>query len=414
MTTPRLAHWLLLGAWLSLPIAHFRPISAIPLYTSEYFIIGALLVTIFTGEGRARFQAALMRWPQAFFLSLLFMSGAGIALVINRVPWHAVGLMKSFVVIPVLFLWLNAWWLNRESTRPLLMGWWGGAVAAALAGLGAALTEGLTYDGRLASGLYLSPNEFAMLLSPAVFFGVYQWRESAKGWPRFFWASGTLLMVSALFLTQSYAALGALIISLFWLIRPSFSFIRQYGVGFLFVVIISSAGLYLMANTEKFTALAQLDERSSLMSRLMIWRAALVIAQEHFPWGIGLGQFQRAYLEHQPLFPPYLEWAVPEPHNLILSVYLATGVIGLGALTFFVGWVMKRLRQSLARSDVTTQPIVKVYLAILSWWLLVGLVDTPLFRHDPSLMIFGILGLSLAMMLPPSQQPLTAQYDRAD
>ena len=71
------------------------------------------------------------------------------------------------------------------------------------------------------------------------------------------------------------------------------------------------------------------SDRSSLSSRTMIWTSALHIARDNPILGIGPGNFQTKYLEYQHFYPPYLEWAVPHPHNILLTFWLYSGILGV-------------------------------------------------------------------------------------
>lgn len=140
----------------------------------------------------------------------------------------------------------------------------------------------------------------------------------------------------------------------------------------------------------------------------MIWEVAARISRENLPWGIGLGRFQEVYLSYQPLFPPYLEWAVPEPHNILLALYLSTGLLGLVGFLFLTLTVVRRLLQDpRARSGVTGSAIspARLFLALFLWFFLVGLVDTPYFQNQPSFLFWGLVGLALAFLrVQPAEQ----------
>ena len=135
--------------------------------------------------------------------------------------------------------------------------------------------------------------------------------------------------------------------------------------------------------------------RSSLESRLMIWQSAWTIIKDHSLIGIGPGMFQKYYLDYQAKFPPYLEWAVPQPHNIFLAFWLQTGLLGL--IGFI--WLLFRFFESVTpnRSD-TPQKISKklslVLMAAMIYILIHGLVDTPYWKNDLSIIFWLLIALN--------------------
>ena len=79
----------------------------------------------------------------------------------------------------------------------------------------------------------------------------------------------------------------------------------------------------------------------------MIWKSAGLMIKNNPLFGIGPGNFQEKYMEYQKYFPPYLEWAVPQPHNIFLAFWLESGLIGLAGfillLLYFFAIIKERL-----------------------------------------------------------------------
>jgi O-antigen ligase len=148
-------------------------------------------------------------------------------------------------------------------------------------------------------------------------------------------------------------------------------------------------------NSEKLNSLLQLDERSSLNSRLMIWKSALKILSDNWLWGIGPGNFQIKYLEYQKYFPLYLEWAVPQPHNLFLAFWLQTGLIGfLGFILLIINFFCQIIKRILPRNDSYCHKYSLIILAIILCTLINGLFDTPYWKNDLSLIFWSIFFLN--------------------
>ncbi|HEX7586138.1 MAG TPA: O-antigen ligase family protein, partial [Patescibacteria group bacterium] len=147
---------------------------------------------------------------------------------------------------------------------------------------------------------------------------------------------------------------------------------RIFWVGIVLVGLVFSA----QWGSGKLRAIYAVSERSSIASRLMIWKTAGKLAHDNPVWGIGPGNFQNKYLEYQKFFPPYLEWAVSHPHNIFLAFFLYSGLAGT---TGFVMLVFFWFRDILKKEDSALKTI---FLGVMIYALLHGLVDTTYFKND--------------------------------
>jgi O-antigen ligase len=120
----------------------------------------------------------------------------------------------------------------------------------------------------------------------------------------------------------------------------------------------------------------------------MIWQSAEKVLENSWVWGIGAGNFQEKYLEYQKYFAPYLEWAVPHPHNLYLALWLYGGIFGLvGFLALVFFWF-----SALFRSQ--KNPSLRfIGLGIMLYVLLHGLVDTTYLKNDLAVLFWLLFAL---------------------
>jgi O-antigen ligase len=122
----------------------------------------------------------------------------------------------------------------------------------------------------------------------------------------------------------------------------------------------------------------------------MIWEASFKILEDNWFWGVGLGNFQEKYLEYQKYYPPYLEWAVPHPHNLFLAAWLFGGIISfLSFLLIIALWL---------RDSVLCEPAKIFWPAwgALLYFIIHGFFDTTFLKNDSALLFWLFLALSLA------------------
>lgn len=397
----RLSFALLWLAFLLFPVAHLSIGGGIPIYWSESMIGLSVLVLVLndTRRARDRFIAVFQGEALFFFFTHLFLFGIGLAYLFNPHSLSDWGEIKSFYLVPIILLILIlVWGETRNRIESLALSWLLGIVAASLAATVAFFSGWFTYDGRLA-GPYLSPNYLAMLVAPGVllagyFFiarpgqALYRWGASCVG----------VLILFTLWGTRSYTAWLAISIALLvgpWLRRAS-STLRSWAVISLLLIALVGAAFFAEQGTEKWNSLTSGSERSSLASRLMIWRAATKIAGDSLPWGIGTGNFQAAYLANQPNFPTYLEWAVPTPHNLYLHFLLEGGIAALIGFLGCVYVVMRRVFVYLPERQPV--PLLGLAIALVMFYLVYGLADTPYMKNDLALAVWSSLGFGLAAL----------------
>lgn len=407
MTLPlsSIIRFLILGDFFLIPFAHIKcSLFGLPLYALE---IPLIIAGAFFCYGYMRkispFETAF--FPDRIFAAgaVLFLSGSLLSFVTNPFSLTGLGMLKSSIFFPMLaaFLWLKTSFAEKHRLQ-LFAAWFAVSTCIAIASLGLFSRGALTYDGRL-EGWYTSPNFLAILLAPAILIGTYLLEHLFSQAKKCFWLIGmvslsiTLLSIT-LFLTRSYGAWIATAISLFALLFL-FSATRKTKIVLSIALVLMSALLISsQSDSEKWHSLASFQERSSLSSRIMIWRSAGKILSDHPIIGIGIGRFQEEYLAYQKYFPPYLEWTAPEPHDLLLAIWLETGLLGLTGLALILGHLASLLARKIhiatAHSHKKTGSIL--VLSLLFLFLLYGIMDTPYFTNDLSFLFWMLIAAGIA------------------
>ncbi|MBM3256591.1 MAG: O-antigen ligase family protein, partial [Candidatus Moranbacteria bacterium] len=305
-------------------------------------------------------QAGKFHFSRYLLASIALLLAATIlstAFAINqRTP---LGAVKSWFILPI-FLFFALLPLLRSPSFRLKF-----HCSLVLSGAAAALmslpfvTEGLyAYDGRLA-GIYLSPNHLAMALVPGIIalilfllsspprvkardklrrpaclrFAVGFGKASRRGrGSRIILYIILFLEILILYLTYSYAAWISLGVALLLLLVTSYELLvtkKSLPYYLITALIIVLLGVSQLSNP-KLQHIVSGDYYNSLHSRLMIWQSAWKISQDYWLTGVGAGNFQEAYLDYQKYFnEPYIEWAVPMPHNIFLAFQTQLGILGL-------------------------------------------------------------------------------------
>lgn len=383
-----------------------------------------------------------IRWGIAFLLfgilssTLVALSNHSICPLSHEGFLRALGIIKSWFVIPMLFgyiiFYASRVYFSRKKLIFLFM------VSFLPFGIFSLLMwlfgSGMTYDGRF-EGIFNSPNTLAMYLTPAAILSWYFSRRYsfapqtrgeggvtsqsvcettlspllAKAGRNTFWIS-FCIFAFLLFLTRSYSAWIAIFLGLFFFeivrirnIRARANYILvgannysplRHGRGYA-VVFLAFAGILFLSqwNNPRFEHFFDPGSRSSFASRVMIWQSAGKMIADSPVFGIGPGNFQACYLAYQKHFPPYLEWSVPEPHNIFLAFWLGSGIIGLLGFGFLVFWWFRNVFQGMKKEG---DHLLLTLAAIMIAMLVHGLVDTPYWRISLSYIFWWIFFMGIS------------------
>lgn len=341
---------------------------------------------LFLQQGRLLFfEWKKYLYPFRFSFIFLF-SGLLLSFLANKFSLGSLGIIKGWFIVPFVFsLSLTTLFKKEVSIKTALEWLYFSIGAVALIALGYKFFGILTYDGRLTS-FYLSPNHLAMYLAPGFFIGTYLLKNSAGKKYLLLISVFLLFITGAFYFTYSYGSWMAVFLTfvLLFFVQKDIAFKKN-------ILILSGLILFsffiLQINSPKLSFLS--NPRSSLSSRIMIWKSGLKIIRDNLFLGIGPGNFQDKYLEYQKFFPPYLEWAVPQPHNIYLAFWMQAGFLGLfGFLILCFQWIYFQLKQK-------NTPFLSVFLGIFIYILLHGLVDTPYWKNDLAFVFWIIFFLAL-------------------
>ncbi len=242
--------------------------------------------------------------------------------------------------------------------------------------------SGTTFDGRLRA-FYPSPNHLALALAPMLPLTISALFAAQTPRNRRFLILTATCIASALFFSKS---LGGIIAAMG---GTAFVIVRHKHIPRITLALVPTvlaAILLLWWPTPRIQDF--FTTHSSLTSRMAIWRSAVQIAADHPLLGIGIDRFQSLYLAYQAFFPPYPEWAVPQPHNLLLATWMQSGIVGLIGLLYVVYAAIQRAACS--RNAYTVGAMGALIAIILH-----GIVDTPLWKNDLAIITWTILVLLL-------------------
>ncbi len=230
------------------------------------------------------------------------------------------------------------------------------------------------------SGLGASGNYPALFLSPFLCLGFMMLIRSEKSMEKLFYATCTLMIALAVYFSKSYGAWIAVIGACFLGSFFTFRGVKRWVLTPLFASLLL-IGLYAdQKNTEKFRYGLDLENQSVITSseeRVNIWKVSWDLIQRDPLFGVGPGQFQRAFTQQAPVT---LQRDVSRmeinhalhSHNTFLMFWLSNGILGLLSYLFLVSvwafFVPKEWRW--------------VLLAPLLYILAHGLIDVTYFKND--------------------------------
>lgn len=322
---------------------------------------------------------------------LLMLLGLLISSFLNNNILSELGIIKSWFILPLIFGFIifNEIKKNQDFKKMTNIIFYS-AFFISLISIVYFLFEKITYDGRLA-GFYLSPNHLAMIISPGIIIGLGNIFTNRK--INLNKALLILPIILTLFLTHSYGAWVAIFLSLI-----IFLFIKNKKI-IIALILILLLFFMLENNSDKFEKITNLRENSSLNSRIAIWKSSAKILSDNWLWGIGPGNFQEKYLDYQKYFPPYPEWAVPQPHNIFLAFWLQAGLAGLIGFLYLISlWFTKTIKILISAKDFYQKNIILILTAIVSSTLIHGLIDTPYWKNDLALIFWSVIFMGASVI----------------
>lgn len=376
----------------------------LPLYLVRLNIFGLptnifellVMTTIVTAgiKNKNALLAAFLRLPKLLIMSLFFIfSGLLFSLLSNDAYKIGLGVFKGWFLIPFLFSFVLYVSLKKESfLEKIYLCLYFSALMVGLISLGYKLLGIVTYDNRL-QAFYPSPNYLAMFLAPGIFFGVYfliKYALQKKTSYFLFSAFSLIFLMIALYLTYSYGAWISVSGSILIMSLAIASNKKIAALAIALAMLFSF--LIFQTNAEKFSGI--FSERSSLASRLTIWKSSSMMLKESPVLGIGPGNFQNKYLEFQKYFPPYLEWAVPQPHNLFLAFWLQSGLLGLMGFLSLLFFIFKKIFEVIKNKKDAL--LVAPLLGFFIYTILHGLIDTPYWKNDLSFLFWVCIFLTFS------------------
>jgi hypothetical protein len=304
-----------------------------------------------------------------------------VALLVSSDIRAGLGLLKGFIIDPILVLFLlRGTDLGEWPELP----WWGlGLSGLILAGWG--ILQWLNAGGGdfRAHGPYESANYLAFYLVPVAMFFVYEFfrRHGAR---KILGAAELIIVFSAILLTYSRGGLLALAAGVaVWAVWLLLNGSKQWRL---------VAGAAIIAGLLAVLAVFTLYHGRTLTSdqtRQVIWNHSTKILEQNPVTGTGLGAFHDKFAASFAGDNSHIAHEVRDvatAHDLYLTIWLNLGILGLAALLwlFLVGFQKDW--------ELRDRPLAWLSASVLVAMLVHGAVDAPVWKND----LFPIFWLAVS------------------
>ncbi len=321
----------------------------------------------------------------------LFLIAAVISVFISPDKVTSLGVLKGWILDPIILYFLIVNGIKKKKEIFLIFSALGiSAVFLSTIGIYQFFTKNLLSDGRTGA-LFESANYLSMFLGPILCFALGLLLLSEEKNQRILFGIISMISLTAVFLTKSYGAfLGILAAFLFLMIAGKKERKKKWFFYAVFLVI--AVMILLQVFTPKFAELFNIASKTSMSSRIEIWKASALMIKEHSILGTGLGTFGEVYKQYIPrvVWPPQ-EWAAPQPHNIYLAFWLNMGILGLIS---FIWIVIEFFRLKASHSLLIVRySLISAMICILVH----GLVDTPYWKNDLACLFWIIVGMMVAI-----------------
>jgi O-antigen ligase len=357
----------------------------------------------------------------SFGISLLLI-GASLSTVFSLDARMGLGILKSWFIIPIIFAFIIidsqiSRFANAKQKIYILKSLAISGATVSIISIFYLILGITTYDGRLRA-FFEHSNHLAMCLAPCFLIVVGHLLSQIKSQKnKIFWFISLFIISIPLYFTYSYGAWMGIIagtLLILWRHLKISGNKKEYGKRkkklYYYIIILLIVVIGLVQLSQPKLQNIFITQRSSFHSRLMIWRSAFHVLEDNWFLGIGPGMFQEYYLDYQKYFSPYLEWAVPQPHNIFLAFWLQTGIIGFTGFILILVWFFRTGLKSIHKISKNKKEALTAYgsyglyvsvlMAIMIYFLVHGIVDTLYWKNDLSVVFWVIIALMSIVSRP--------------
>ncbi len=374
-------------------------VSFIPTTLLEVLILAAVLVT---GFEAMRERDLLGKLKNKYnFLILVLCLAALIECFFSNDFWGGLGIFRAYFIEPVLFFYCLVYSSRKYGFKYILnsllaVGFWLSVLSLVQKLTGSfSLAPNEIIQGRV-SGVYNSANSLALFLTPIAILALSLFLTS-RGYLKILYLLLFVFYSLIVIFSKSKGGIIAESVSLMVFVYVISSlgraFLRKIWVAVpLAILAVIAVFLYITFQTYA-SSLTDFNEQyiqgDTLQIRYFIWVGTATLLKDHPVFGAGLNGFKDAYAQKYRL-PEYPE-DFQYPHNLLLTFWSETGILGMSAFLLILVESFSPLIRNITKSK---QPMLGAGLiAVLTYLFVHGVVDVPYFKNDLSLEFWVVVAL---------------------
>lgn len=381
-------------------------IFGVPFNAIEVMIYAVFVACVFGCEWDFKiFRAKFFKFILPIILLVLGCLGGLYISSQNSELIKALGILKGWVIMPILFAILVVVFVNSVSEKKrLLYAYFLSSIILSAWALYQVGTGNFTTIDERASGPFESANYLALYIAPAVMASfVLLWQRIENGVSH---ASGnvsfkilTFIVCSlALIFSRSYGGILGVFSALFLyaIYEIFFSDLKKrYGsfskkiIILIIIILAAFTSVISQVGTAKFKDFLAFDRQSSSSVRVQVWTVAGDAIKGAPFLGIGLGGFENFYEKNAVEIlgvDPY-EKTMLHPHNLMLSSWLNAGILGLVSIC----WLSVFVVLAFGKKDLAEKRIALVFIAMFIVIFIHGIFDQPFWKNDLALIWWMIV-----------------------
>jgi len=325
----------------------------------------------------------------------IFLIAGAISVVAAPDPRAALGIYRAYLIEPIAFFFVIGGVVNSARRASAVLA--GLAAGGAVVGIAnsAVVLEAIRL-GTLNSAvtapvvIYTNANDVALFLVPLSALAGSIALYSADGRQRLLSVVFLAIAVGSTLLSFSrggYLALAAVALGLALSHRRRWRLLSAaVAVGIVLVLVPP-------INHRLAVELNFSNPNNTLVGRFELWRVSLKMLQQHIVFGAGLSGFARAIA---PLWNPTHTDRFIYPHNIVLTFWSETGLLGLAAFVWLMLTGLAQGWRGWRTGEAAWRPLqLGVVLALVAV-VVHGMVDVPYFKNDLSLEFWTLMGLAWA------------------
>lgn len=232
-------------------------------------------------------------------------------------------------------------------------------------------------------------SSFILLCLPFVF---YLFMHAKKVY-KYFWIAWILILICSILFTQTKSVLLGLFVALFIAISYSIFNIKQGNkiklISFIgaYIVTFTSIIVFIYLYPEYFTLIVNND---TIRERILLWENTWNMIKEHFPLGVGLGNWQVYFPKYGLTKFLVTNYHISDgyttfqrPHNDFLWILSEAGLFGFLSYLAFISYsIYKGFLGLKAQTNNKDTMVFSAFLITSLAFIVVSLVDFPMERNE--------------------------------